>query len=89
MLFVLIYCLDDAVVPTVAWAETFVVCIPTRHSIRGWQAFSSGSLCFEAGPARVCHLNPALSERAATGSFEERSQYDPRVFYGPLETLIE
>jgi hypothetical protein len=72
MLFVLIYCLDDALVPTVAWAETFALCIPTRHSIRGCQAFNSVSLCFEAGPARVCHLNPALSERAATGSWPVR-----------------
>ena len=68
MLLILIYFLDDALVPTVAWAEAFEVCTPACHSIRGWQAFSSASLSFEAGPARVCHLNPALSERAATGS---------------------
>ena len=34
MLLILIYFLDDALVPTVAWAEAFAVCILACHSIR-------------------------------------------------------
>src|SRR5580704_10278975 len=71
MLFILIYFLDDALVPTVAWAEAFAVCIPACHSIRV-SGVQLGELCFEGGVARVCHLNPALSERAATGSWPVR-----------------
>ena len=53
MLFILIYFLDDALVRTVAWAEAFAICIPTRYSIRGCQAFSLATVP-SAGPARVC-----------------------------------
>jgi hypothetical protein len=58
MLFILVYFLDDAVILTVARAEAFAVCIPTRHSIRGCQAFSFASFASKLGQRECVSSKP-------------------------------